>query len=192
MAIMTPAFPQALLQSDPSLTSAVAAFQAAGFTAALQAAGAGLTVLAPTNAAFAAFAARLNLTLPQLLASPSLLPLLAFHVLPAPARAASLVNGAALATASGQSVHVTVTTGAIYFNEALVDTADVVATNGVLYTLDAVMAPPNLGFAVAALPGAAVTCPVAALANVTALAAACASPAQVLGGRPLPILKEAL
>ena len=63
----------------------------------------GITVFAPVNSAFEAALKQVNLTAAELLAEEGLVTdILLYHVVPAVARAADLVNGQILPTLNGQ------------------------------------------------------------------------------------------
>ncbi|KAK9806119.1 hypothetical protein WJX72_002189 [[Myrmecia] bisecta] len=85
-------------QATPALSTLVQAVAAAGLVAPLSNSTAELTVFAPTNAAFAELLAALNLTSAQLLASPSLRPILLAHVVPGAFQSSKLSNGLAVPT----------------------------------------------------------------------------------------------
>jgi transforming growth factor-beta-induced protein len=105
------------------------------------------TVFAPTNDAFTARLGELTLTKAQLLASPGLADILTYHVLDGSVRAADIValpKPASVTTLLGSTFTVG-TTLAITDGEArtanLVAT-DVIASNGVIHVIDAVLQPP--------------------------------------------------
>lgn len=97
------------------------------------------TVFAPTNDAFKALPAR---TMDELARDPSRLKdLLSYHVLPARMMAADVKNGNAK-TSQGANVALSKAGDYVTVEEALVQTADIVATNGVVHTVDRVLIPP--------------------------------------------------
>jgi uncharacterized surface protein with fasciclin (FAS1) repeats len=51
-------------------------------------------------------------------------------------------NGAKPATLNGAALDIAVRNGAVYVNGAQVTTADIVASNGVIHVIDAVVLPP--------------------------------------------------
>jgi transforming growth factor-beta-induced protein len=101
------------------------------------------TVFAPTDAAFAALPAG---TLDALLADPSgdLTQILLYHVVGAKAMSTDLSNGQTIVTLQGKSVTVTINDGKVYINNAQVTVADIVADNGVVHVIDAVLLPPRV------------------------------------------------
>jgi uncharacterized surface protein with fasciclin (FAS1) repeats len=121
-------------------TTLAGAVQAAGLTSALRGngTGTGLTVFAPTNAAFAALSA-----LPS---GQALIDALSFHVVPGTARAANLSNGQRLTTLEGNTLRVNIGGGTVRLETSTgsvtVTATDVPAKNGVIHVIDAVMLPP--------------------------------------------------
>lgn len=122
-------------------TTLVAAVQAAGLVDTLNSAGP-FTVFAPTDEAFAA--------LPPGLVDALLLPenkevltkILTYHVVPGAVMAADVTDGE-VATIEGQTVTLSTADG-VTINNAKVIQADVVADNGVIHAIDAVILPPDV------------------------------------------------
>jgi transforming growth factor-beta-induced protein len=105
-----------------------------------------LTVFAPTDAAFEAALETLGITAEDLLASEDLTNILLYHVAPGVFLAADVVAAApidALPTLlEGGTLLVQVVDGSVVINEsATVIQADVVASNGVIHVIDAVLLP---------------------------------------------------
>ena len=100
------------------------------------------TVFAPTDAAFNALPAGL---VDQLLEDPQgeLTQILLYHVVAANALSTSLSDGQMIATIQGSDVTVTIENGNVFINSAQVTTADIVASNGVVHVIDAVLLPPT-------------------------------------------------
>jgi uncharacterized surface protein with fasciclin (FAS1) repeats len=98
------------------------------------------TVFAPTDNAFAALPAG---TLDALLADPTgaLAQVLLYHVVAGEALSSSLTNGQTIATLQGQNVTVSITGGNVFINDAQVIMADIVADNGVVHVIDAILTP---------------------------------------------------
>ena len=118
----------------------VAAVKAAGLAETLQGNGP-FTVFAPTDAAFAKLPAG---TLEALLADrEKLASILTFHVVPGKVMASDIVksNGATPTTVNGLPLDVVLRDGRVYVNGARVVTADIVASNGVIHVIDAVLVP---------------------------------------------------
>jgi transforming growth factor-beta-induced protein len=124
----------------------VAAVQAAGLADTLKSPGP-FTVLAPTNAAFAALLHELNLSADQLLANkPLLTQVLTYHVLPGRAFANDVSKGLVAASVLGQPVKFASSNGGVAITDARGRTAKVVATdiqatNGVIHVIDRVILP---------------------------------------------------
>ncbi len=98
------------------------------------------TVFAPTDAAFAALP---DGTLDSLLADPenALTPVLLYHVVSGNLDAAAVTSSDTLTTLNGASVTVS-TDGGVMINNANVTTTDIVASNGTIHVIDAVLIPP--------------------------------------------------
>jgi transforming growth factor-beta-induced protein len=130
----------------------LAAVEAAGLTDALADPDATLTVFAPTNAAFEAALAALNMTAEELLAdTETLTAILTYHVLGSVVTSADIAAAGSeeipVETLSGEELVVVVTdTGTVTFKDqtATVTTADVEASNGVIHIIDAVLLPPSM------------------------------------------------
>jgi uncharacterized surface protein with fasciclin (FAS1) repeats len=118
----------------------VAAVKAAGLAETLQGPGP-FTVFAPSDAAFAKLPAG---TVEGLLADPKkLASILTFHVVTGKVMSGDIVksNGAKPTTVNGAPLDVIVRGGKVYVNGAQVVTADIVASNGVIHVIDAVLIP---------------------------------------------------
>ncbi|MHB1313689.1 MAG: fasciclin domain-containing protein [Gemmatimonadaceae bacterium] len=127
--------------ANGSFTTLVTALKAADLVGALQGKGP-FTVFAPTDAAFAKLPAG---TLNALLKDPrQLASILTYHVVAGKVMAADVIkgNGAKPATLNGAALDIQVRNGKVYVNGAQVTTADVVASNGVIHVIDAVVLPP--------------------------------------------------
>jgi uncharacterized surface protein with fasciclin (FAS1) repeats len=98
------------------------------------------TVFAPTDAAFAALPAGV---LDALLADPTgaLAQVLLYHVVSGEALSSSLSNGQTITTLQGQDVTVSITGGNVFINDAQVIVADIMADNGVVHVINAVLTP---------------------------------------------------
>jgi transforming growth factor-beta-induced protein len=126
---------------NADFSTLVAAVQAAGLVETLQGDGP-FTVFAPTNAAFAALPAGVleRLLLPE--NKDLLVSILTYHVVPGKVLAADVVDGE-VATAQGGNV-VLSTLGGVKVNQANVVATDVMASNGVIHVIDAVLLPPGV------------------------------------------------
>lgn len=134
-----------LAVATPELSTLVAAVQAAGLVDTLSGEGP-FTVLAPTDDAFAAALAALNLTAEELLASENLSSILTYHVIGANVLSSDLTDGQVVETVNGATLTVEVSDAGVFFvdtngGRAQVTTADVVASNGVVHIIDAVLLP---------------------------------------------------
>jgi uncharacterized surface protein with fasciclin (FAS1) repeats len=103
------------------------------------------TVLAPTDAAFAALLSDLGITAEQLLESADLTDYLLYHVFDSEILSSDLSNGLiAEPISETNTIKVTVTgSGDVFFNHAQVVLANVEADNGVVHAIDAVILPVN-------------------------------------------------
>jgi transforming growth factor-beta-induced protein len=116
----------------------LAAVQAAGLLETLQGPGP-FTVLAPTDAAFAALPEG---TVESLLANPeALAEVLLYHVIIGAVRAEQVVTLSEATMANGQTVSISVNGGGVQVNDANVVATDIEATNGVIHVIDAVLIP---------------------------------------------------
>ena len=124
-----------------SFGTLVAAVEAAGLVETLKGEGP-FTVFAPTDDAFAALPAG---TVETLLADPQgqLTQILLYHVVPGKVMSTDLSDGMTADTVQGSPVTFTVADGAVKVNMALVVTADIEASNGVIHVIDAVILPPT-------------------------------------------------
>ena len=101
------------------------------------------TVFAPTDDAFLALAGALGATAEDLLALPELADILLYHVVGGTALSSDLADGQTIATLNGAEVTVTINEAGIFINDAEVTVADLVADNGVVHVIDAVLIPPT-------------------------------------------------
>jgi transforming growth factor-beta-induced protein len=124
---------------DNNFTSLTAAVIKAELLPALTDPLAELTVFAPTNAAFADLATALGTDLNGVLANPQLDEILLYHVVSGTVLSTNLVNGP-VPTLNGQSVIVDLSMG-VEINMSNVTTPDVLADNGVVHIIDAVLLP---------------------------------------------------
>ena len=123
---------------NPQLTMLNSLVQQAGLTETLKSPGP-FTVFAPTNDAFKAVPAR---TMDELGKDPARLKsVLTFHVLPGKVMAGDVKNGN-VKTAQGSNVELAKAGEFVTIEDAMVQTADIAATNGVINTVDRVLMPP--------------------------------------------------
>jgi transforming growth factor-beta-induced protein len=129
---------------DGRFTTLVAALQAAELVETLQGDGP-FTVFAPTDDAFAALPAGTleSLLLPE--NKQTLTDILLYHVVAGNVLAADVVtlNGQMVDTAlAGKQISIKVDMGSVYLNETVkVIITDIIATNGVIHVIDAVLLP---------------------------------------------------
>jgi uncharacterized surface protein with fasciclin (FAS1) repeats len=127
--------------ANGSFKTLVAALKAADLVGALQGKGP-FTVFAPTDAAFAKLPAG---TLDALLKDPKkLASILTYHVVAGKVMAADVIKagGATPATLNGATLDIQVKGGKVFVNGAMVTSADVPASNGVIHVIDTVVLPP--------------------------------------------------
>ena len=127
--------------SAGSFKTLVAAVKAAGLVDTLKGPGP-FTVFAPTDAAFAALPAGTVDTLLKPENKARLVAVLTYHVLPGKVMAADIAGKTLQAkTVQGQSLAINATGSAVKVNQATVSKADIVADNGVIHVIDAVVLP---------------------------------------------------
>lgn len=138
----TPPAPAALadtLGRDPQLSTFNRLVTQAGLQDSLRAAGP-LTVFAPSDEAFKAVPAK---TMDALAADPAQLKaLLTYHIVPAKLSAAD-VQTASVKTVQGGSIATARAGNFVTVEEALVQQADINASNGVTHVIDRVLMPPK-------------------------------------------------
>ncbi len=138
----TPATVVDIATSSDDFSTLVAAVTEAELVETLQGEGP-FTVFAPTNAAFEQALADLGLTAEELLASEDLAGILTYHVVPGTIMAADAIaaDGTEIDTVNGDTIAVSVVDGNVMVDGATVTTADLVAGNGVVHVIDAVILP---------------------------------------------------
>ena len=126
------------IAANPQLSTLNGLIVKAGLTDTLKGAGP-FTVFAPSNEAFAKVPAK---TMEMLAANPDQLKsVLTFHVVPGKTMAADVKNGNAK-TVQGANLALSKAGTFVTVEDALVQTADISATNGVVHVVDAVLMPP--------------------------------------------------
>lgn len=130
-----------IIASSPVHNILETAVLAAGLETALSGEGP-FTVFAPTDFAFAALP---DGTIDALLADPQgiLTDILLYHVAGANALSTDLSDGQTITTLNGKDVAVTINSNGVFINDAQVVFADIVASNGVVHVIDAVLTPPT-------------------------------------------------
>ena len=132
-----------LAAGNENLTILTAALKAAGLDTMLMSADQ-YTVFAPTDDAFAPVLEKLGVTKEELLANTDLLKkVLPYHVVPMVVKAADIPYGTDIKTANGATISISdanVITDATGGTAKITGT-DMMATNGVVHTIDAVLMP---------------------------------------------------
>ena len=124
-----------------TLTTLVAAVQAAGLVETLSGPGP-FTVFAPPNSAFAALPAGTVESLVRPENKATLTSILTYHVVAGRLSAADLRDGQELTTVNGAKLRVTKRGNTVMVGGATVTQANVYASNGVAHVLDKVLMPP--------------------------------------------------
>jgi uncharacterized surface protein with fasciclin (FAS1) repeats len=124
----------------------VAAVSAADLVATLQGDGP-FTVFAPTDEAFTNFLEAKELSADQLLESPDLADILTYHVLASEVLAEDAIAVASsdenvVYTVNGQGLALSLSGEDLYINLSKVISPDILASNGVIHAIDAVLEPP--------------------------------------------------
>jgi transforming growth factor-beta-induced protein len=124
-----------------SFKTLVAAVQAAGLVETLKGPGP-FTVFAPTDEAFAKLPAGTveNLLKPE--NKQQLIDILTYHVVAGAVKAADVVKLTSATTVQGSAVKITVVDGKVMVDGANVTATDIMASNGVIHVIDAVILPP--------------------------------------------------
>jgi uncharacterized surface protein with fasciclin (FAS1) repeats len=122
-----------------NFTTLLAAAEAAGLVETLMGDGP-FTVFAPTDEAFAALPEG---TLESLLADPEALKqILLYHVVSGSVLAADVVGLDTATSVEGSEIDITVDGDKVMVNQANVIATDIMASNGVIHVIDAVILPP--------------------------------------------------
>ena len=129
-----------IVSNSPDHTTLKGAIDACSLDGTLSGPGP-FTLFAPTDAAFNALPSG---TVPALLNDiQTLTNILLHHAVGDSAMSTMLSNGQMVTTLLGTDVTVTIDTTGVYIDGAMVTVADVVADNGVVHVIDAVLLPPN-------------------------------------------------
>ena len=124
-----------------NVTTVVAAVKAAGLVDTLKSAGP-FTVFAPTNDAFAKLPAGTVETLVKPENKATLTDILTYHVVSGRYKSSDLTDGLVLTTVGGKTLAFTRVNGKLMINgSVMVETADVISSNGVTHVIDAVLMP---------------------------------------------------
>jgi transforming growth factor-beta-induced protein len=129
-----------IASADSRFSTLVAAVKAAGLADTLSGAGT-FTVFAPTDAAFAKLG---TATINSLLANPDQLKsILLYHVVGQKLAAADVVKLSSVTTLNGADALLSVKSGKVYIDNAMVTATDITASNGVIHVIDTVILPPS-------------------------------------------------
>ena len=124
-----------------NVTTLVAAVKAAGLVETLKSPGP-FTVFAPTNDAFAKLPVGTVETLIKPENKATLVDILTYHVVAGRYKSSDLTDGLVLTTVEGKTLKFTKVNGTLMINgSAMVETADVISTNGVTHVIDTVLMP---------------------------------------------------
>ena len=124
----------------PTLSTLVAAVQAAELVEALSDENAEFTVFAPTNEAFAAIQDTVDtLLLPE--NQEDLQNVLQYHVVSGKVMSTDLSDGMEVTALNGDTLVISITDGVVMVNGAEVVIADVETSNGVVHVIDTVLVP---------------------------------------------------
>lgn len=124
--------------ADGRFTTLVTALEATGLDATLRSDGA-YTVFAPTDAAFEALPPG---TVDALLEDPDKLSsILLYHIAEGNLYAIDITGMDEISTMQGESLIVSQEAGAVYINQAQIIISDIIASNGVIHVIDAVLMP---------------------------------------------------
>ena len=127
--------------SNKSFRTLVAAVKAAGLVDRLKSKGP-LTVFAPTDEAFAKLPKGTLQSLLKPENKKKLISILSYHVVPGRVLAKNVKSGR-VKTLNGSSFEIRVSKGEVSVNKARVVATDVMASNGVIHVVDAVIMPPS-------------------------------------------------
>jgi len=130
----------ATLAADPRFSILVAAVQAAGLAETL-AGSSEFTVFAPSNKAFEALPAGTVETLLRPENKEQLTAILLYHVAGGSLKAADVLSRSSIETAQGQSI--VVDAAGVKINSSGIVKTDIVASNGIIHEIDAVLLPPS-------------------------------------------------
>lgn len=128
-------------------TTLLTAAEAAGLVPALEGPGP-LTVFAPTDEAFTALLAELNITAGALLADPNLADILLYHVVSGEIFSFDLIadledGPVVVETLNGSAAIITLDGDVVRVNGVAVTSTDIIANNGVIHVIDGVLLPPQ-------------------------------------------------
>lgn len=135
-----------LASDNADLSTLVTAVTAADLGAVLSDESASFTVFAPTNAAFEALPEGVLASLLEPANKDQLAGILTYHVVEGAVTSDQLSDGQTITTVNGATLTVSIEDGSVYIvdaagGRAMVATADVRASNGVVHVIDSVLLP---------------------------------------------------
>jgi uncharacterized surface protein with fasciclin (FAS1) repeats len=131
-----------LVAETPELSTLTTALVTSGLDAALDDPTATLTALGPTNAAFTALPPGLLTTLLTAAFSQHLTEILLYHVSDDVLRSADLFDGDVITMLNGENITYSISdAGVATFNQAIIEMADIEASNGVAHVIGQVLLP---------------------------------------------------
>jgi len=128
----------AIANSD--FNTLVSAVVAAGLDSTLSDESELFTVFAPTDAAFAALDQEYLTNLVEN-DTANLTKILTYHVVSGKVLSTDLSDGMSVATIEGTNITITFDNSTVYINDAMVSSADVICSNGVIHIIDKVLVP---------------------------------------------------
>lgn len=131
-----------IASSDKQFSTLVTALQAAGLVDTLEGAGP-FTVFAPTNDAFSKLPAGTLDTLLKPENKQMLVDILTYHVTPGKidSKQVAKLNGQEIKMVNGKPAKIQVKDGKVFIDNAQIITTDIMASNGIVHVIDAVILP---------------------------------------------------
>lgn len=124
-----------------NVTTLVAAVKAAGLVDTLKGTGP-FTVFGPTNSAFEKLPKGTVEDLLKPENKATLVKILTYHVVPGAYKSSDLKDGMKLKTVEGEELMVNIKDGKAWINgQAMIETADVISSNGITHVIDTVLMP---------------------------------------------------
>ncbi len=134
----------ALAQGNPDLSSLVAALTKYPDLVSTLSGSGSFTVFAPTNTAFASLLSAIGQTSLDDIPESVLKSVLQYHVVSSAAVLSTQLSNGEVTTAGGEKINVNVNAGVKLNTTVNVIAADVLASNGVVHVVDAVLVPPTI------------------------------------------------
>ncbi len=134
----------ALAQGNPDLSTLVAALTKYPDLVSTLSGSGSFTVFAPTNSAFASLLSAIGQTSLDDIPESVLKSVLQYHVVSSSAVLSTQLSNGEVTTAGGEKINVNINAGVKLNTTVNVVAADVLATNGVVHVVDAVLVPPTI------------------------------------------------